>query len=61
MFNLPDGFTVNSAQANIIDNQWLGPTLAVPEPGSGVLLALGCGAIGLLRRRVMGHAQVKGI
>ena len=42
VFNLPDGFTVNSQEANIVDNQWLG----VPEPSSLMLAA--CGFLGMV-------------
>lgn len=33
-FILPEGFTADSAELNIVDNMWLGPTLAIPEPTS---------------------------
>jgi hypothetical protein len=38
VFNLPDGFTVNSAEFGIVDNQFVG----VPEPGTFGLAVLGC-------------------
>jgi hypothetical protein len=41
VFNLPAGYTLNSVQANIVDNQWLGPTLPVPEPAPGLLWTAG--------------------
>lgn len=53
VFNLPAGFSVSSMQANIDGNQWLGPTLPVPEPAS-VWLLLGGGALLALRRRRRG-------
>jgi PEP-CTERM motif len=55
VFNLPQGYTVNSVSGLIVDNRWVGaPTSAVPEPGSLTLLALGIaglGGIGWRRRR----------
>lgn len=46
VFNLPDGYTVNSLSGLIVDNRWVGaPTGAVPEPGS--LALLGAGIAGL--------------
>jgi hypothetical protein len=43
VFDLPAGFTVNSSQANIQDNRWLGADApsAVPEPSTLTLLGLG--------------------
>lgn len=41
-FNLPDGFTVSSAEANIFDNQWIDPTPSeVPVPAALPLLISG--------------------
>jgi hypothetical protein len=48
VFNLPHGFTVSSANADIIDNTF---SPSVPEPSTAVLLAIGCGAILMIRRR----------
>ena len=47
VFNLPDGFTANSATGLIVNNQWAG---AVPEPGSIVLSILGCMGLTVFRR-----------
>ena len=42
VFNLPEGYTVNSLSGLIVDNRWVGaPTSAVPEPGSLALLSAG--------------------
>ena len=43
VFDLPPGFTVNSAQGLIQDNRWLGaPTASpVPEPANSILMTLG--------------------
>jgi hypothetical protein len=55
VFNLPEGYTVNSLSGLIVDNRWVGaPTSAVPEPGSLTLLGVGIaglGGIGWRRRR----------
>lgn len=51
VFNLPDGFSVSSVQANVAGNEWLGPTLPVPEPASAWLLLGGSALLALRRRR----------
>lgn len=39
VFDLPQGFTVDSVEAGIADNRWLGAS--VPEPATASLIALG--------------------
>lgn len=48
VFNLPDGYTVNSVSGLIVDNRWVGVLQAtVPEPSTLVLLLVG--GAGVLR------------
>lgn len=58
VFELPEGLTVNSEQAGIVDNQYTQPSSAVPEPSS--YLQFLCGMLVLLsagwRRRRKLHA-----
>jgi hypothetical protein len=53
VFDLPPGFTVNSSDGFITDNQFLlaPPTPAVPLPGALPLLILPLAGLGLLARR----------
>jgi hypothetical protein len=51
VFNLPGGYTANSADARILGNQFVGGgAVAVPEPGSIVLLLAAATALGTWRR-----------
>jgi len=47
VFDLPAGFTVNSAQAQIVDNRWVGGAASspVPEPSSFCIFGFGCLAL----------------
>ena len=47
VFNLPNGDTVNSVEANIVNDQFV----AVPEPGTLVVVATSLLGFGVLRRR----------
>lgn len=55
VFVLPAGYTANSVSGNIVDNRWLGPVTAAPEPASlGVwlgLLAAASMSAGAIRRQ----------
>lgn len=53
VFNLPDGYTANSASGMIVNNRWVGaPAAAVPEPASMTLLGIGvAGLVGFRVRR----------
>lgn len=51
LFNLPSGYTANSASSFIVDNRFLPPTLAVPEPNVAALFCVGLFALGAMVRR----------
>jgi PEP-CTERM motif len=53
VFDLPDGYTVNSAEGLIVNNQFLGTEnpSTVPEPGSLPFLLAGFAGIGILQFR----------
>ncbi len=53
VFDLPAGFSVNSASANIVNNEWQGTPvgLAIPVPGTVGLLLGGVGAFVMRRGR----------
>lgn len=54
LFNLPAGYTANSATSFIVDNHFMPTTLAVPEPDVAVLFSVGLFALGaVVRRRAM--------
>ena len=60
VFEVPDGFTVNSLSAGIVDNRF-GVNAAVPEPSIALLLGIGVAALGGVRRfRVRRRHQSKG-
>ncbi|PTX54637.1 putative secreted protein [Litoreibacter ponti] len=54
-FILPDGFTVNAPELNIVDNRWIDPRIPevapVPLPAGLPLLLAGLGALGFVLRR----------
>jgi PEP-CTERM motif-containing protein len=53
VFSLPDGFTLNSVQAQIEDNRWVGgQPSSVPEPGFVALLSLALFALAFRRRHL---------
>ena len=52
VFNLPAGYTANSASGLIVDNRWVsGAAAEVPEPGTLSLFCLGLLGAGAMRRR----------
>lgn len=63
--NLPDGFSVTSSEANIVNNVWIDPRMgptdppAVPLPASALLLLSAVAGISLAsRRRTSAHSSV---
>jgi hypothetical protein len=55
-FILPDGFTVNAPELNIINNRWSDPRLIspVPLPASLPILAVALGILGIIQRKRIG-------
>jgi len=52
VFNLPDGYTVNSLSGLIVDNHWANPAVTpVPEPEIYAMLGVGLGFMGWVGRR----------
>ena len=49
VFNVPSGYTVNSAEANIVDNQFV--PAPIPEPSTVALLVIGLVGLGFLGYR----------
>ncbi len=45
VFNLPNGYTANAPNIFLVNNRFVPPNAAVPEPGS--LALLGSGLVGL--------------
>jgi hypothetical protein len=57
-FELPEGYTVNSVSANIVNNHWIPPA---PEPASallGLIAATGWSALGIRTKRGMSQQTV---
>jgi len=52
VFELPEGYTANSASAQIVDNFYVGPSIRVPEPSSGLLMMLLCVSTSLVVRKL---------
>ena len=54
LFNLPEGFTVNSATSFIVDNRFAPPGASVPEPSTLVMASILFGTFGVvaLRKRL---------
>jgi hypothetical protein len=51
VFDLPDGFSVNSVDAEVVDNLFVGtPPIFVPEPNAALMMAVGAGVLTLLQR-----------
>jgi hypothetical protein len=62
VMDLPPGYTLNSVSGNIVDNQWLGIPVTIPDPAvvpvfapaaSGIVMA-GIGLVGWVTPRRRG-------
>ena len=51
IFNLPDGFTVNDPDMFILNNNFVPPAGAVPEPSTWAMMLLGFAGIGFMAYR----------
>jgi hypothetical protein len=63
IFNLPDGFTANSTDFNIVNNRLAGAVTTVPEPSTfplGCLSILVFATVRLIRRRASSPAAKSG-
>jgi PEP-CTERM motif len=52
IFNLPDGYTVNSVSADVVNNRFAGgPPSATPEPPALIMLGSGLLSLAFFLRR----------